>query len=389
MCRLLILHCSVLPHLNSVNRGNFVKVFFIKRHTYENSTPYRLCDCPEAYTLRKMQNIYHDHRYATFASQPILETEMMEISTSNPSDLSAPPSVPSVVPAVILDSTFLAVASSPPPIFVSSDMLTIPSSPPPITDVSGTVLFGGSMPSSSGGSMPGQRSSSGPSLLTISSSPPPICDVSGSLPSSSAMPGQRSSSGPSSSPSLTSVPGSSSSSGAYNNSLDKKVDILIKLSKQTAAEVKIMFNAMNPRAGTTSRNTAITAIETKEELEAFNANLEVNTYMAEMLCSLLYAIDHIKYVKERLDKIIDLLFTREFLSKCSWSGIGRPNQKVAFAAFENVFVLIKFAGGNKFLQLNDDYVKKILVSKMDHGKGRNETKTLREIVSLRSLEYYK
>ncbi|XP_040158917.1 protein clarinet-like isoform X1 [Anopheles arabiensis] len=329
-----------------------------------------------------MQNIYHDHRYATFASQPILETEMMEISTSNPSDLSAPPSVLSVVPAVILDSTFLAVSSSPPPIFVSSDMLTIPSSPPPITDVSGTVLFGGSMPSSSGGSMPGQRSSSGPSLLTISSSPPPICDVSGSLPSSSAMPGQRSSSGPSSSPSLTSVPGSSSSSGAYNNSLDKKVDILIKLSKQTAAEVKIMFNAMNPRAGTTSRNTVITAIETKEELEAFNANLEVHTYMAEMLCSLLYAIDHIKYVKERLDKIIDLLFTREFLSKCSWSGIGRPNQKVAFAAFENVFVLIKFAGGNKFLQLNDDYVKKILVSKIDHGKGRNETKTLREIVSL-------
>ncbi|XP_040167687.1 TSC22 domain family protein 1-like isoform X1 [Anopheles arabiensis] len=376
-----------------------------------------------------MQNIYHDHRYATFASQPILETEMMEISTSNPSVIHAPPSVPSVVPAVILDSTFLAVSSSPPPIFVSSDMLTIPSSPPPITDVSGTVLFGGSMPSSSGGSMPGQRSSSGPSLLTISSSPPPICDVSvlfggsmpsssggsmpgqrsssgpslltissspppicdvsGSLPSSSAMPGQRSSSGPSSSPSLTSVPGSSSSSGAYNNSLDKKVDILIKLSKQTAAEVKIMFNAINPRAGTTSRNTAITAIETKEELEAFNANLEVNTYMAEMLCSLLYAIDHIKYVKERLDKIIDLLFSREFLSKCSWSGIGRPNQKVAFAAFENVFVLIKFAGGNKFLQLNDDYVKKILVSKMDHGKGRNETKTLREIVSLRSLEYYK
>ena len=70
---------------------------------------------------------------------------------------------------------------------------------------------------------------------------------------------------------------------------------------------------MNPRAGTTSRNTAITAIETKEELETFNANLEVNTYMAEMLCSLLYAIDHIKFVKERLDKIIDLLFTREFL----------------------------------------------------------------------------
>ncbi|XP_040173575.1 uncharacterized protein LOC120906152 [Anopheles arabiensis] len=279
MCRLLILHCSVLPHLNSVNRGNFVKVFFIKRHSYENSTPYRLYDCPEAYTLRKMQNIYHDHRYATFASQPILE--MMEISTSNPSDLSAPPSVPSVVPAVILDSTFLAVSSSPPPIFVSSDMLTIPSSPPPITDVSGTDLFGGSMPSSS------------------------------------AMPGQRSSSGPSSSPSLTSLPGSSSSSGAHNNSLDKKVDILIKLSKQTAAEVKIMFNAMNPRAGTTSRNTAITAIETEEELEAFNANLEVNTYMAVMLCSLLYTIDHIKYVKERLDKIIDLLFTRKFLSKCS------------------------------------------------------------------------
>ncbi|XP_061514703.1 uncharacterized protein LOC133393489 [Anopheles gambiae] len=303
MCRLLILHCSVLPHLNSVNKGNFVKVFFINtsiQHTYENSTPYRLCDCPEAYTLRKMENISHDHRYATFASQPILE--MMEISTSNPSDLSAPPSVPSVVPAVILDSTFLAVSSS----------------PPPICDVSGKFLFDGSMPGSS------------------------------------AIPGQKSSSGPSSSPSLTSLPGSSSSSGAHNNSLDKKVDILIKLSKQTAAEVKIMFNAMNPRAGTTSRNTAITAIETKEELEAFNANLEVNTYMAEMLCSLLYAIDHIKYVKERLDKIIDLLFTREFLSKCSWSGIGRPNQKVAFAAFENVFVLIKFAGGNKFLQLNDD-----------------------------------
>ncbi|XP_041767670.1 pectinesterase inhibitor 10-like [Anopheles merus] len=149
---------------------------------------------------------------------------------------SALTSVSSVVPAtpIILASTLLAVSSSPPPIFVSSDMLTVPSSPPPIRDVCGTFLLGGSMSGSS--AKPGQRSSSGPSLLTVPSSPPPICDVSGSMPSSSAMPGQRSSSGPSSSPSLPSLPGSSSSTGAHNNSLDKKVDILIKLSKQTAAE---------------------------------------------------------------------------------------------------------------------------------------------------------
>ncbi|XP_041761219.1 pectinesterase inhibitor 10-like [Anopheles merus] len=184
-----------------------------------------------------MQNIDHDHRYATFASQPILE--MMEISTSNPLDFSAPPSVPSVVPATpdILDSTLLAVSSSPPPIFVSLDMLTVPSSPPPIRDVSGTFLFKGSMPSSL--AMPGQRSSSGPSLLTIPSSPPPICDVSGSMPSSSAMPGQRSSSGPSSSPSLPSLSGSSSSSGVHNNSLDKKWTFLLSYRSRLRLRFKL------------------------------------------------------------------------------------------------------------------------------------------------------
>ena len=73
---------------------------------------------------------------------------------------------------------------------------------------------------------------------------------------------------------------------------------------------------MNPKTRTTSRNTAITTIDTEEEIETFYANLNVNTYMAKMLCSLLYTIDRTKNVKERLEETIDLLVVQ-----IDWSSI--------------------------------------------------------------------
>uniref|UniRef100_A0A182N888 DUF4806 domain-containing protein n=1 Tax=Anopheles dirus TaxID=7168 RepID=A0A182N888_9DIPT len=76
------------------------------------------------------------------------------------------------------------------------------------------------------------------------------------------------------------------------------------------------------------------SISNEEQFEAFNANLERPAYEQQIYQWLDSHIIEDRSDRRMLDAM-DLLFTRKFLTECSWTGIGRGTEKIAFMRMSN------------------------------------------------------
>lgn len=74
-----------------------------------------------------------------------------------------------------------------------------------------------------------------------------------------------------------------------------------------------------------------------------------SSYMAEALCQLVHIVHEISDVDHRLNIIFDLMFDRDLIALCSWTGRGHPDQKICLSKYNFIIRLVQYAGGNHFM----------------------------------------
>uniref|UniRef100_A0A4Y0BHG9 DUF4806 domain-containing protein n=1 Tax=Anopheles funestus TaxID=62324 RepID=A0A4Y0BHG9_ANOFN len=162
------------------------------------------------------------------------------------------------------------------------------------------------------------------------------------------------------------------------NDVEGNLYALTKLVTNVAAEVRLIFNVVCGGSDTMQRSLKFPRIATLKSLKDLNEKLGSNSiYMAEMVSYFLHLLKLENDIDRRLTIMLDLMFDREFFSKCSWTGLEFPEPKIRLCEFVFVICLFKTAGSNNFIQLTDEFVKEFFSKKLHHGKSRCFTKSQR------------
>lgn len=99
-------------------------------------------------------------------------------------------------------------------------------------------------------------------------------------------------------------------------------------------------------------------MENEDSLKEWNDKLGRDTmYMAEILCNLLHMLDAEEDIDRRLTILVEVFFEKEFLSRCSWTGLGIPGPTVRLCVYTHVITLFIYAGGNTQYKLTTNYIK--------------------------------
>ncbi|XP_058120036.1 uncharacterized protein LOC131262127 [Anopheles coustani] len=114
-------------------------------------------------------------------------------------------------------------------------------------------------------------------------------------------------------------------------------------------------------------------IKTKEELTVFDAKLLDRAYFQKVLD---WLTDNViaKDCNNRMLEAQDLIFHKEFLVKCSWTGLGKHSMKIEFKSFINVLRLFKEIGSTRFHSLSDRELAIYFMNKLKHAKERLHAK---------------
>uniref|UniRef100_A0A182RTL1 DUF4806 domain-containing protein n=1 Tax=Anopheles funestus TaxID=62324 RepID=A0A182RTL1_ANOFN len=117
-------------------------------------------------------------------------------------------------------------------------------------------------------------------------------------------------------------------------------------------------------------------IDSLERLEAFNEDLSQPEYEEKMMQWLEGNI-----VEERSDyrmtDAMDMLFTRKFLTLCSWTGIGKGTQKIAMMQMTNVTKLFQRIGTTLTVVVNQKRVAFFFMKKLKNAYKRALAKGVR------------
>uniref|UniRef100_A0AAG5DES8 ZAD domain-containing protein n=1 Tax=Anopheles atroparvus TaxID=41427 RepID=A0AAG5DES8_ANOAO len=110
-------------------------------------------------------------------------------------------------------------------------------------------------------------------------------------------------------------------------------------------------------------------ISSKEECARFNNELAEKEYMEKILQWLNGSIST-PDSKKRIVKAIDLMFSRQFLAVCTWTGERSLDRNVAFRRYKNIMTLLKYAGTTHMSRLDDRMVVDFLKKRLKHAKHR-------------------
>uniref|UniRef100_A0A182T157 DUF4806 domain-containing protein n=1 Tax=Anopheles maculatus TaxID=74869 RepID=A0A182T157_9DIPT len=117
-------------------------------------------------------------------------------------------------------------------------------------------------------------------------------------------------------------------------------------------------------------------IDTLESLEAFNENLQNTAYQEQIFHWLNSNITDDKS-ENRMTEAIDLLFTKKFMTKCSWTGVGRGSEKIAMMRMVNITKLFRRIGTYGDVVMNPRMVMLFFMKKLRNAGRRSEMKHLR------------
>uniref|UniRef100_A0A182HMJ7 Uncharacterized protein n=1 Tax=Anopheles arabiensis TaxID=7173 RepID=A0A182HMJ7_ANOAR len=118
-------------------------------------------------------------------------------------------------------------------------------------------------------------------------------------------------------------------------------------------------------------------IDSLEQLETFNDELAKPEYeekirqwlesnIIDMMCD------------NRMSDAIDMLFTRRFLTCCSWTGIGKGAQKIAMMQMTNVTKLFQRIGTTSLTVVNNKRVAIFFMKKLKNATKRAQVKGVRQ-----------
>ncbi|XP_050076267.1 uncharacterized protein LOC126563665 [Anopheles maculipalpis] len=117
-------------------------------------------------------------------------------------------------------------------------------------------------------------------------------------------------------------------------------------------------------------------IDTLESMEAFNENLQNPVFQEQIFHWLDCNITDDKS-ENRMTEAIDLLFTKKFMTKCSWTGVGRGSEKIAMMRMVNITKLFRRIGTCDDVVMNPRMVMLFFMKKLRNAGRRSEMKHLR------------
>ncbi|XP_035905369.1 uncharacterized protein LOC118509203 [Anopheles stephensi] len=117
-------------------------------------------------------------------------------------------------------------------------------------------------------------------------------------------------------------------------------------------------------------------IDTLESMEAFNENLQNTTFQEQIFAWLSTNLTEDKS-ENRMTEAIDLLFTKKFMTKCSWTGVGRGSEKIAMMRMVNITKLFRRIGTYGDVVMNPRMVMLFFMKKLRNAGRRSEVKHLR------------
>ncbi|XP_050072722.1 uncharacterized protein LOC126560814 [Anopheles maculipalpis] len=122
------------------------------------------------------------------------------------------------------------------------------------------------------------------------------------------------------------------------------------------------------------------AIDSLEQLESFNEQLAQPDY-EEKIFQWLEGYVSDGRSENRMADALDVLFTRKFLTQCSWTGIGKGTQKIAMMQMTNVTRLFQRIGTTATLTVNHKRVAIFFMKKLKNAYKRAQAKGFRKTVS--------
>lgn len=74
--------------------------------------------------------------------------------------------------------------------------------------------------------------------------------------------------------------------------------------------------------------------------------------------------------ESRMLSTLDLIFDKEFLTTCSWTGVGKSCSKIPIIAYKNVQKLFQRVGSTQNVVVSDESVAQFFMKKLEHAKQR-------------------
>lgn len=121
-------------------------------------------------------------------------------------------------------------------------------------------------------------------------------------------------------------------------------------------------------------------IDSLEQLEAFNEELAQSDYEEKIVQWLEGYISEGRS-EHRMSDAMDVLFTRKFLTQCSWTGIGKGTPKIAMMQMTNVTRLFQRIGTTSTVTANHKRVAIFFMKKLKNAYKRVHAKGIRRTIS--------
>ncbi|XP_052900245.1 uncharacterized protein LOC128306698 [Anopheles moucheti] len=165
----------------------------------------------------------------------------------------------------------------------------------------------------------------------------------------------------------------------FNPEINHRLDRLEHITSTIAAKLDILLDKsitpVNQRRKTI--NIGFEIISSEEEIKTFEANLNEISYFNEISSWLEDNIFEIT-PDNRMIEILDLLFTKQFLTEFSWTGISKGKQKIAMMTFKNILELFRFHGSTNDTTITQKDVARFLMKKLKNAAKRALIKGLRK-----------
>ncbi|XP_052897074.1 uncharacterized protein LOC128304001 [Anopheles moucheti] len=117
-------------------------------------------------------------------------------------------------------------------------------------------------------------------------------------------------------------------------------------------------------------------IASLESMEALNENL-LNAGFQEQIYHWLASNVTESQSENRMTEAMDLLFDKKFMTKCSWTGVGRGAEKIPMMRMVNITKLFRRIGTNNGVIVNQRMVMLFFMKKLRNAVRRSEMKHLR------------
>ncbi|XP_049299550.1 uncharacterized protein LOC125772155 [Anopheles funestus] len=119
-----------------------------------------------------------------------------------------------------------------------------------------------------------------------------------------------------------------------------------------------------------------TLIDSLESMEAFNENLLNSKFQEEIYHWLASNVTE-THSESRMMEAMDLLFNKKFLTKCSWTGVGRGTEKIPMMRMVNITKLFRRIGTHNGVITNQRMVMLFFMKKLRNAVRRSQVKHLR------------